>query len=143
MAIKIITLPFNEEKEMFLEEAIDNFCLNKKIIKLKEEFFVQSGKAYWTIFVEYETILPKIKEETNLSEAEKILFEKLRVWRREKAEENGIPVYLISTNEQLKEIIRKRPKTFEEIKRINGFGKKKIEKYGKELIEIITNFYKK
>jgi superfamily II DNA helicase RecQ len=116
MAIKIITLPFNYEKEIFFEEVVNEFCINKKVIKLREEFFTNNEKAYWTIFIEYETILPKQKEASGLSEAENVLFEKLRVWRKERAGKAGVPVYIISTNKQLKELVMKKPKSLEEIK---------------------------
>jgi superfamily II DNA helicase RecQ len=138
---EIITIPFNKETESFDTEFLNTFCANKKIIEKRVESFRANDKLYWTVFLEYETILPKQKEETDLSEAEEVLFEKLRVWRKEKAEKAGVPVYIISTNKQLKELVMKKPKSLEEIKSIDGFGKKKIENYGSELLTIIKNFW--
>jgi len=39
MAFRIITVPFVPEQEGFAEEALNEFCLNKKILSFKAEFF--------------------------------------------------------------------------------------------------------
>jgi superfamily II DNA helicase RecQ len=41
----------------------------------------------------------------------------------------------------LSEIIKKEIKTLEALKQINGFGNRKVEKYGKDIIGIINVFY--
>ena len=98
-------------------------------------------KEYWSVFIEYETILPEKQFSKEFNEAEKIFIQKLREWRKEEAEKLGIPVYLISSNKQIDELVVKKPKTKEELKKINGFGKKKISKYGDTLIEIIKIYW--
>ena len=77
----------------------------------------------------------------DLNDSDKIFFEKLREWRRETAEQAGVPVYVVNTNNQLLNVIKEKPKTLEALKRINGFGKKKIEQYGKQIIEMVKTFY--
>jgi superfamily II DNA helicase RecQ len=76
-----------------------------------------------------------------MTEVERILFDKFREWRKETAENEGIPVYIVATNNQIASIIRLRPKSLEQLKTIDGFGKKKIEKYGKIIVEKIKAFY--
>ena len=141
MKFKIITIPFNQDKETFLEEEINNFCLNKKIKNYRVEFFNSSDKSYWTVFFEYETIIDESKPSVQFSEAEKLLFDKLKEWRKEAAEKKGFPVYIVCNNTELADLVKNAPKTLEELKNIQGFGKKKIEKYGKEITELIKNFY--
>ena len=80
-------------------------------------------------------------ELSGLNEAETLLFEKLRVWRKEKAEQKGFPVYVICNNSQLKALVKDAPKTMEALKNIDGFGKKKLGDYGEEVIGIIKAFY--
>jgi hypothetical protein len=41
------------------------------------------------------------------------------------------------------EIINKEIQTLESLKQINGFGKKKVEKYGKDITEMIRTFFEK
>ncbi len=141
MPFGIITIPFDPEKECFLEEDLNNFCLNKKIKNFKAEFFMLKNKPYWTVFIEYEVVMDEDEREKSFSEAQSLLYQRLKEWRREKAEELGVPVYIIATNSELKQIVIQSPKTIEALKRIKGFGKKKIEKHGKEIIQLIKNFY--
>lgn len=142
MPFRILTIPFNPDKGAFLEEDLNRFCLNKKIKTWQAEFFTSTKKAYWTVFLEYEEVLEPAKKQDHLSEPEKLLFQRLKEWRKQKAEAGGVPVYIIATNGELNELIKKTPKTIEALKAIRGFGQKKIEKYGKELTDLITNFYK-
>ena len=54
--------------------------------------------------------------------------------RKETAEKKGIPPFVIAKNSHFVEIVNKEITTLEALKQINGFGKKKIEKYGKDRI---------
>ncbi len=60
---------------------------------------------------------------------------------REKAEEKGIPVYVVCNNSQLTAIVKESSKTNDALKNINGFGKRKIEDYGKNIVSIMNQFY--
>lgn len=67
------------------------------------------------------------------------LFEKLRTWRREKAEERGIPPYVVFTDATLRELARAHPSTAEELLEIQGIGLKKAADYGHEVLTLIIN----
>ena len=45
------------------------------------------------------------------------------------------------SNMQLEQIITQKCVTLEHLKTIKGIGKSKIDKYGKEIIEIVKVFY--
>jgi len=144
LAFKIITVPFNHEKECFLEDDINRFCLNKRILSYKPEFFKNGERAYWTVFIEYEQVLAGVNQSNeNLTDEQRLFYKRLKQWRRQKAEETGVPVYIICKNKQLEDIVKKSPKTIESLKMINGFGKKKIESYGKQLITLVNDFFNK
>jgi len=68
----------------------------------------------------------------DLNEAEKLILKRLKEWRKEKVEKQGIPVFIVATNRQLMDVIRRVPVTLEALRDVHGFGKKKIERYGKE-----------
>ena len=57
MSFRIFTIAFDHAKEVFIEEELNMFCLNKKISAHKAEFFMSNGKAYWTVFIEYDPVL--------------------------------------------------------------------------------------
>jgi superfamily II DNA helicase RecQ len=142
MLFKIITIFFDKDKACFIEDELNQFCLNKKVKSYHAEFFKLEDQAYWTVFIAYEIVLEaKNERETSLSEEEKLLLQKFKEWRKQKAEEMGFPVYIIATNKQLELIIKNKPMNYEALKRISGFGHKKIESYGKEIIAIVKSFY--
>ena len=91
--------------------------------------------AYWSVF-EYETILEPAGREPG-TEAGRVCYEELRRRRKETAEKEGIPPFVIAKNSHFVEIVNKEIVTLEALKQINGFGKKKIEKYGKDITVII------
>jgi ATP-dependent DNA helicase RecQ len=78
---------------------------------------------------------------TGLTEAGKLCYEKLREWRKETAEKEGIPAYVITKNNHLGKIVKKEIKTLEALKQLNGFGAKKVEKYGRDICGIVKAFY--
>lgn len=142
MSYEIITIPFDSVTKTFSADDLNSFCVNKKIISTKIEFFRDEKQAYWTVFIEYETVLEKKGDEpVGLTEAGKLCYEKLRQWRKETAEKEGIPPYVIAKNSHLGEIVKKEIKTLEALKQLNGFGVKKIEKYGKDICGIVKAFY--
>jgi superfamily II DNA helicase RecQ len=143
MTFRIITIPFNEAHECFSVEDLNNFCLNKKIIRTQQEFFHKDRKFYWTVFLEYESIHENQPDNNTLNEAERLIYQRLREWRKEQAGKEGISVFIIANNKQLIEITKKRPKTLESLYQIQGIGKKKVDLYGKAIISLIKSFYYK
>ncbi|CAN2041859.1 HRDC domain-containing protein [Candidatus Magnetomoraceae bacterium gMMP-15] len=149
MSVHILTIPFDPEKEIFQDEDLTDFLLNKKIKTLRPEFFQLNGRAYWTVFVEYKTILDdkvqavKMSQSKALNDAQKLLFQRFREWRKEKAKKNGVPVFIIATNSELIEVVKRNPSTMEALRQIHGFGKKKVEQHGKDILNIIKAFYEK
>ena len=67
------------------------------------------------------------------------LFEKLRIWRRERAIAEGMPPYVIFSDKVLKEIARQMPQDENELLAINGVGVKKAEKYGASVLKFLAN----
>ena len=50
---------------------------------------------------------------------------RLKAWRKERAEKDGVPVYIIGTNREFRDIVVARPETLEALKTVKGFGKAK------------------
>ena len=55
------------------------------------------------------------------------------------SKKEGIPPYIICNNVQLARIVVKRPSSLNALQEIEGIGKSKIEKYGKEILQIIAS----
>jgi len=56
MPARIFTIPFDPRQEVFADEELQQFLLNKRVTTLRPEFFQTRGKAYWCVFVEYESV---------------------------------------------------------------------------------------
>lgn len=63
----------------------------------------------------------------------------LKKYRLNKSRELNYKPYFIFSNKTLEELINKKPKNKVELKQIEGFGNKKIEMYGIDIIKIINN----
>ena len=49
-----------------------------------------------------------------------------------------MPAYYIFSNAQMDDLVRKKPKTKEELLKITGFGEKKVASYGEDIIGIVS-----
>jgi ATP-dependent DNA helicase RecQ len=70
------------------------------------------------------------------------LFESLRAFRRHKAEERGVPPFIIFSDATLRDLARVQPTTFAELPHIHGIGAKKLAEYGAELLAEIASYRK-
>jgi len=66
------------------------------------------------------------------------LFLALRAWRRETANEKGVPAYVILHDATLREIAARRPATLDELGEISGLGTKKLEAYGEAVLGVVA-----
>ena len=72
-----------------------------------------------------------------LSEADKTLYDALRAWRAERAKQDNLPPYVIAHNQTLEKVAQARPTSLEELGQIDGFGKRKLEQFGQEILRIV------
>ena len=72
-----------------------------------------------------------------LSEKDLELFETLRVLRREIAEEEKVPPYMIYSDKTLALMSAAHPANLEEMLRISGVGEFKLQKYGERFLQVI------
>ena len=73
----------------------------------------------------------------DLEGVDKDLFLELKGWRKEVADEEGVPAYCVFHNSTLAEIARSRPRDFSELMKIDKVGMGKIEKYGSAVLRIV------
>ncbi|HEY6266964.1 MAG TPA: RecQ family ATP-dependent DNA helicase [Candidatus Acidoferrum sp.] len=68
------------------------------------------------------------------------LNEFLREWRRNAAKENGIPAFVVLHDSALEDLCLVEPSNLQELRRVSGFGDKKVQMFGKQILEAIHNF---
>jgi ATP-dependent DNA helicase RecQ len=73
-----------------------------------------------------------------LSQPEDALFERLKAWRRAEARTQGVPAYVILHDRTLAEIAQRRPATLQGLEQVSGIGARKLERYGRALIGVVS-----
>ncbi|MEZ5492980.1 MAG: DNA helicase RecQ [Gammaproteobacteria bacterium] len=68
------------------------------------------------------------------------LWEALRDCRRELAEEQGIPPYVIFHDSTLQEMCTSFPQDLEQFSQLSGVGERKLEKYGPAFLRVLQQF---
>ncbi|MFO0903545.1 MAG: DNA helicase RecQ [Pirellulales bacterium] len=68
------------------------------------------------------------------------LFQALKQLRRERADELGVPAYIVFNDATLREMARCRPKTLAEFRKVRGVGDKKTEDFGYEFTKFIAEY---
>ena len=68
------------------------------------------------------------------------LREYLREWRRATAKRQGVPAYVVMHDTSLEELCRVRPKSLFELRAVIGFGERKVEFYGEQILEALADF---
>ncbi|MEK7323866.1 MAG: HRDC domain-containing protein, partial [Chloroflexota bacterium] len=77
-------------------------------------------------------------QSTELSATNKVLFERLRAWRLEKARALKMPPYVVFWDQTLHAIAAAHPQSLAELEAVRGVGQLKAEQYGQEVLAIIA-----
>lgn len=82
--------------------------------------------------------IPDIQpEEPVLNRSEMDIYNALSEWREKKASEESLSPFIIARNSWLKEIIKLNPSSPRDLMAIKGFGERRANKYGKDIIAVI------
>ena len=104
-------------------------CRNRLIIELSEVLKTSRKKAS-----------KEKKAEVPQDVLHPALFESLRTWRAAKAAGLGLPAYTVLQQKALLGIANLLPDTLDALLTIPYLGKKSVEKYGDELLEIVRGY---
>jgi DNA helicase II / ATP-dependent DNA helicase PcrA len=67
------------------------------------------------------------------------LFERLRTWRRQRADQDGVPPYVVFNDRTLAALAERRPRSRPELLTVEGIGPGKLERYGEDLLRLIAD----
>ena len=144
MQLKLFIVPV---KNLSLPEGEMNaFLCSHRVLAVRKEFVCDGENSFWTFCVEYlesapagnaapGSKLPKVDYKEVLKPEEFEVFSRLRDWRKGVAEKEGVPVYVVFTNEQLAEMVKKKVSSKAALKEIEGVGEARVEKYGDAVLE--------
>jgi ATP-dependent DNA helicase RecQ len=69
------------------------------------------------------------------------MLEYLREWRRNIAQRNGVPAFMILHDTSLEDLCRKNPSNLRELLRVSGIGERKAEIYGAEIFAALDRYH--
>src|ERR1700719_952750 len=82
----------------------------------------------------------ELAEKHASAELDPELREYLRQWRQETAKQSGMAAFIIMHDTSLDALCRLRPRTLSELRRVSGFGERKIELYGQQILDALKRF---
>ena len=134
---KITTFGLMKDYTISFIKSIIKEMLTYGYVNLKEGTYsmLRLNKKSMDILLGKQKVMFLLKEDEKPINKE--LFERLKVWRRIKANKENVKPYIIFSDSSLMEIVNILPKNLEELKEIRGGGEKKLQKYGEEIIDII------
>ena len=146
MQLKLFIVPV---KNVTAAEAeLNAFLRSHRVLAVKKEFVPDGENSFRTFCVEYldgvgvGALLsggrPKIDYKEVLKPEEFEVFSRLRDWRKNVAEKEGVPVYAVLTNEQLAQMVQKQVKSKAGLKEIEGVGDARVEKYGEAVLQLLA-----
>ena len=119
----------------FLDERTDGF----PILKLNEKS--------WEIMKRQRTVQIAIEPQREVQEKVRYLaveveslFAILRTLRKQIADEQFVPPYVVFADKSLRDMAEKRPQNLREFEEVYGVGSNKRDKYGKVFLEAIRTF---
>jgi ATP-dependent DNA helicase RecQ len=107
---------------------------------------VCSGQPGW-LAKSAEIAKPKKKKLAQEKHADAIeagsdLHEYLREWRRVTAKQRNVPAYIVMHDTALAELCRLQPRTLSQLLNVPGFGERKLELYGDQILDALAQFHK-
>ncbi len=93
-------------------------------------------------FKPYKPVVKRELQVDNTADLTDKLFDYLRGIRREFAETENVPAYVIFSDATLKEIAQRKPVAISDLIHINGVGEYKLHKYGNRFIKEIKSWLK-
>ncbi len=151
MQIRVFSIPYVAGLGGFNDEPLRTFLSDKEVLDLHVQFFVKDGAPYWTVLVQYNLLAePEAKQKSGaessgsdwrkrLKQGDWGLFNRLREWRLERSKSEGVPAYMLFTNHQLTDIALLRPGSLAALGQLAGVGPGRVEKYGKEILNLLGN----
>jgi ATP-dependent DNA helicase RecQ len=64
----------------------------------------------------------------------------LQEWRRDTARQQGVPAFVVMHDSSLDDLCLVEPQTLSQLRQVSGFGQKKIEAYGEQILDALARF---
>jgi ATP-dependent DNA helicase RecQ len=82
---------------------------------------------------------PTLVAPTTLTSVDDPVFERLRTWRRRRAENDAVPAFVVFSDRTLRELAAAQPGDVAGLAAVSGVGPAKLERYGEELLSLLND----
>jgi len=128
---------------------LNQFLTSHRVDSIERQFVNQGENSYWLFCIEYHepqqarTLAAsagtrrreRIDYRDVLNDDDFQTYLRLKELRQQIAQEESLAVYLIFTNEHLAKIAEAHVRTKEDLQKIDGIGKARVEKYGDRVLK--------
>jgi superfamily II DNA helicase RecQ len=134
------------------EAKLNQFLASHEVIRVEKQFLSAGLEGVWAYVVEFTKTGPMasgkiaaserkdgngalVDWKEKLTDAEYARYLKLWHWRKAAAERDGVKQnFTIFTNAQLAEMAQKPPRSLADVRKIDGVGEGRVQKYGNEVL---------
>ncbi len=106
----------------------------RRVLPVKVPFAIKTPEKKPTKKSKYDKLFA-----TEVPADKQWLIQVLKDWRRDYAEEEGIPAFMVFSDKSLRDLIVKNPTDETELESVYGFGEKKIETIGHLILDVLSN----
>jgi superfamily II DNA helicase RecQ len=148
MKVKVFHIRLTKEYLQIDQDDLNSF-LDSVTVKKTATELVSGQPNYWSILVFYDIQNTEKNEKSaekfeitsvsQLTVEEIEIFKVLKNWRAGRANKINVKPFVVAHNKVLMTIAKIKPKTLEELYKIKGFAKKKVEQYGEDIIGILQS----
>ncbi len=86
------------------------------------------------------SVQPRISRTVPKPSVDRELNEYLREWRRNTAKDKGISAFIVLNDSALEDLCLVEPSNLQELRRVSGFGEKRVEMYGAQILDALRRF---
>ncbi|GEM_PF-3324338 len=166
MLYRVLDLRYSRKKQGIDDEPLQRLLHGHEIISTADHFYVHEGEPHLLVCVAYRLgnlddpqrkdnvkrdespnrgVQSKDREKGDsewkfvLKDENASLFETLRAWRTLRARADAVPPYIVLTNVQLAHVANEKPKTLSALKEVPGLGKGRAERFGREILGVVSS----
>jgi len=131
------------------QAELNHFIAAHRVASVERQFVQAGTDSHWVVCV---SVAPgpgplpaalkadasrtgKVDYKQLLSDAEFTVYAELRALRKRLAEEGGVPVYAVFSNEQLAAMVQQRVDSAESLQALDGVGEARTRRYGTAFVE--------
>lgn len=139
--------PFGEKSVC---DELNRFLTSHRIVNIEKRLIDGERGTGWLFLVEYCTEAKSQGQNTQkidyrevLNEKEYALFDYLRQVRKNLAEQQGVPVYAVFTNDHLAGMVKKPPQSIKDLLSLNGVGESRVKQFGETFLKACQEYSEK